>query len=254
MQAKALNNPTYVYTFMCSNPDYQDQAMEEAEKMKMNGAVSSIIGFGKNYEPAFLRTLASRPDLFYPVTEAPNYFVISQWMIETMTPAGSTFAPTGTTPTTTQETTSTTAASTSTSTAGSESTTSSDSTAANPTEPATTATPACAQPDVVFIFERFYFDQPNFDSQIQPILTSLANSLDPCVKISTAYVEYGASAAFRYSYYSFANVDAAKAQMKDYPVGDSLGDSSNIHEAFKTTSNSVGLINFMSFVALFSRF
>ena len=243
-----MNNPTPVFTFLCYNPNFHFQAVQEVERMRLNGAEASMIAYGDEYDTEWIRPLANAPDRFMAVDfDNINYGEINVWMLNATNPDAIGEAPVTTTAfgttdfTTTAMENITTTVETNTTTIEANATTLEPTVIPNPTQPTTTPVPVCKETDVVFVFEISCFSSPNrfFNSSVQPILTSFAEKINPCVSVSTAYVEYGSWADITKNYHDFHNSSEALSYMKNYTVVGNKGSRSNADEAFNRVNYNI---------------
>ena len=245
-----------MFVFLCQTPRNQLLAINEADSVRRNGGMISVLAYGDLYEENSVRILASSPDYYLAVNETTmDSFEVSQWMIQTALPDASTIPTPSVTETTTtvdfgNETTTvqfnetTTVDFNETTTVDFNETTTGDMNATtplpNPTVPTTTVPTYCAYQDVVFVIERSCFDtQEKFDSYVQPIITDYIDRIDQCVKLAVAVVEYGTWADATHSFEE-TNPQQARAMMKDYELKYDFGTDSYTHEAFKIVNYQVG--------------
>ena len=266
--ARSLNNPTQVFTFLCQTPTNQMRAIEQIEGMRLEGAVSSIVAYGDQQDTNALRIYANAPENFYqmPLTNG-NFSDAGQWMTTIVYPPASTIIPDATTtmavPTTTEfefnETTTvdfnatTTVEFNETTTVDFNETTTVDLNSTllpDPGVPTTTVAPTttiqyCAWPDLVFVMEHAcFYEKGPYNESIQPVLRDFANSLDPCVKISTAYVEFSEWSELRYTYTYFEKEITPREMMQNYQLATyNHGNKSYIEGAFRTVNYQVGNIS-----------
>ena len=98
---------------------------------------------------------------------------------------------------------------------------------------------ACPKIDIVCLIDRAYFGNVRYGTVVRPMLTEIADNLTSCADIRVAFVDFGASTKLRSTMDQHIPSDVAKQAMRDYRVGDYLGDFSLLGEALYVTRTQV---------------